>query len=67
MPYGKATSNDTITYEHLKYRGKTLIPCLVKMFNSILHHEYVAADFKDSLTVTIHKGNGKSKSDPTIE
>ena len=64
LPTGKCASKDNLTYEHIKYGGDLLIKCLTNLFNLILSIEKVPDDFKNGLTITLHKGNGKSKSDP---
>ena len=64
LPNGKSASKDNLTYEHIKYGGNAIITCLTCLFNSILNQECVPNMFKEGITITLHKGNGKSKSDP---
>ena len=37
---------------------------LTRLFNNVLNFTKVPSAFKDGLTITLHKGNGKSKTDP---
>ena len=64
LPTGKCASKDNLTYENIEYGGDLLIKCLTKLFNQILLNETVPDDFKNGLTITLHKGSGKSTSDP---
>jgi len=64
MPNGKSGSHDDVTYEHIKHGGNKLINCITAMFNSILLTETIPASFKQSVTITLHKGSGKSTIDP---
>ena len=58
-------SSDNITYEHLKYAGETLTAYLTQLFNLIIDTEKIPAKFKTGLTVTLHKGKGKSQTEPS--
>ncbi len=64
LPLGKAASLDCITYEHLKYGGYVLQQCLYYLFHQLLKQERVPDAFRDGLIVTLHKGHGKSLTDP---
>ena len=64
LPNEKSASSDNLTYEHIKYGGKALTECLVQLFNMIIKEEKVPKAFKERITVTLHKGSGKSKTDP---
>lgn len=64
LPNEKSPSLDNISYEHIKYGGHKLMECVAKLFNTILQTETFPDKFKESITVTLHKGNGKPKSDP---
>jgi len=64
LPNNKSASHDNITYEHLKYGGDLLTLLIVRLFNEILKREHLPRGFKSGLTVTLHKGKGKSFSDP---
>lgn len=41
-----------------------LLKCLSKLFSSILNLERIPSGFKQSITVTLHKGHGKSQTNP---
>jgi len=65
---GKAAGLDSLTAEHLQY-CHSLLPCiLAKLFNSMLHFNYVPISFGQSYTVPLYKNHGNvySKS-PTVE
>ena len=64
LPNAKSASIDNLTYEHIKYGGKVLTECLVQLFNAIIQAEQVPKSFKEGITVTLHKGSGKPKTDP---
>ena len=64
LPTNKSASCDHITYEHIKYGGEALLKTLLVLFNSIIEHETLPDGFKTGLTITLHKGHGKSRSDP---
>ena len=66
LPNGKSPSSDHITYEHITFGGHTLSKWLCQLFTSILRQECVPSAFKQSITVTLHNGNGKPKTDPNI-
>ena len=64
LPCGKSPSSDNITYEHIKHGGLKLQECLVNLFNSIMKSGNIPRQFKDSITITLHKGQGRSKANP---
>ena len=64
LPNGKSAFSDNITYECLRYGGEILLTYLTRLFNNILEYNKVPLAFKIVITITLHKGNGKSKSDP---
>ena len=64
LPNGKCASSDNLTYEHVKYGGLALIGYIRKLFNAIIRNVKVPNAFKEGITVTLHKGNGKTKTDP---
>ena len=61
---GKSASYDNITYEHIKYGGETLVDHITNLFNAILKTEKIPKLFKEGITITLHKGSGKSTLDP---
>ena len=65
LPNGKSGSSDNITYENPKYGGETLAAHLTQLFNLIINTEKIPAKFKTGLTVTLHKGKGKSQTEPS--
>ena len=60
---GKACGWDSISPEHIKYGGLSLVNMLVIIFNSIVIHEHVPANFKYGIVVPLFKGGNK---DPSI-
>ena len=64
LPNNKTPSIDNITYEHLKYGGSRLTEILTDLINAILEQETLPDKCKEGLTITVHKGNGKSAKDP---
>ena len=64
LPFNKSGSKDNLTYEHLKYGGHSLTVVLTNLFNKIIKLEQIPINFKSGLTVTLHKGKGKSTADP---
>ena len=63
LPLDKAPSRDNITYEHIIYGGKTLKQCLFELFD-ILVSGNIPVKFKQGLIITLHKGAGKSYTNP---
>ena len=64
LPLNKAPGQDNITYEHIKYGGEVLKTCLFNLFDSILSSGMTPTKFKHGLIITLHKGAGKSFSNP---
>ena len=64
LPLNKAPGQDNVTYEHIKYGGETLKTCLFNLFDNILVSGTIPVKFKHGLIITLHKGAGKSFSNP---
>jgi predicted transcriptional regulator len=62
----KAGGLDNITYEHLKYGGRSLNEHLVHLFNLVIKYEFILKDWKYDCIITLHKGGNKSKKTQTI-
>jgi exonuclease III len=60
LKFGKAASVDNITAEHIKYCHPIIVSVLNKLFNLMLHYDYVPNDFGKSLTVPIPKNIASS-------
>ena len=60
----KAPGHDTITNEHVIHGGQRLIRVICKLFCAIQKNENVPKCWRKSLIIPIHKGGGKSKTDP---
>ena len=60
----KAPGWDGIQSEHIIHRGRNLIYCICRLFNSILEREIIPDSWKTSIIVPIYKGKGKLKTDP---
>jgi hypothetical protein len=60
MKCGKAAGLDELTAEHLQY-AHPILPCLIaKLFNLVIHYEYVPTAFGVSYTVPLLKGSNAS-------
>ena len=60
---GEAPGFDGITYEHLKYGGKTMVRALLKFHNHIIDREEIPDSFQiipDSVQIPILKSNKKT-------
>ena len=64
LPFRKSPSYDNITYEHVVYGGEYLKQCLLQLFQRFLETGTVPEKCKDGLIITLHKGRGKSFTDP---
>ena len=64
LPYQKSPSYDNITYEHVVYGGDYLKNCLLQLYQRILETGKIPDKCKDGLIITLHKGRGKSLTDP---
>jgi endonuclease/exonuclease/phosphatase family metal-dependent hydrolase len=61
---GKAPDNCGITAEHLKYAGKSLLPTITKIMNTILRTKIVPRTMKEGVLTPIEKkGKDKTKAD----
>ncbi|XP_063431682.1 uncharacterized protein LOC134714370 [Mytilus trossulus] len=60
----KSTGLDNVSYEHIKYGGKTLQKHLCNLFNLIIQTRYTPLDWKTSVIIPLFKGGHKNKTDP---
>ena len=60
----KAGGLNNITYEHLKYGGRSLNEHLAHLFNLVITYEFILKDWKYGCIIMLHKGGNKSKKDP---
>ncbi|CAG2214579.1 unnamed protein product [Mytilus edulis] len=60
----KSTGLDNVSYEHIKYGGKTLQKHLCNLFNLIIQTRYTPLDWKTSVIIPLFKGGNKNKTDP---
>ena len=61
---GKAGGIDNITYEHLKYGGRTLHEHLSNLFNLVIKFEFIPREWKQGCIITLYKGGNKQRKDP---
>ena len=54
---GKAASFDNVTVEHIKHSHPIIVSLISKLFQLMLHYNYVPNDFGKSLTVALPKNN----------
>lgn len=52
----KASGNDKLQNEHLRYGGPKVIKCVTIMFNIIIKSSYIPLEWKKGLIVPIFKG-----------
>ena len=64
LPFQKSPNYDNVTYEHVVYGGEYLRQCLLQLFQRFLETGTVHEKCKDGLIITLHKGRGKSFTDP---
>ncbi len=63
MPNNKASGEDNISYESLKYGGHQLYQTLCELFNAIITYTYIPAAMKHCVIVPLHKGKKKPRDD----
>lgn len=56
----KAAGADGVANEHIMHGGEQLVMSLCILFNSLMEQEHIPQEMKKGITVTLHKGNGKS-------
>lgn len=57
----KEPGHDSVTNEHIIHGGKSLVTCLVKMYNSIVSYSKTPLLWKQGLIVPLYKGGSKPK------
>ena len=62
LALGKAGGWDSVAPEHAKYGGLSLAKMLQIIFNSIITHECVPANFKRGIVIPLYKGGQKDPS-----
>jgi len=66
IPNNKSGSIDNLTFEHFEKHGDERLTSEVCVFlNTMIKHEFIPVNIKMGLTVTLHKGKGNTKSEPT--
>ena len=56
LPNNKASGDDGITYEHVRFSGEVLVKKLVVLYNKIVELEYIPKKFKLGIKISIPKG-----------
>ena len=64
MKLRKAPGHDFIQNEHIKYGGKTLANAITKLFNGILHNNFIPEQWSTGIIFSLYKGHPKRKGDP---
>ena len=62
----KSTGLDNISYEHVKFGGKTLQKHLCSLFNLIISNFYISLCWKSSVIIPLFKGGNKVKNDLNV-
>lgn len=63
MKLKKSAGPDSLTAEHLKYGGQSIIKWLTETLNSVIDVEQVPICLKQGITIPIYKGGGKDPVD----
>ena len=56
LPNNKASGDDGITYEHVRFSGEVWVKKLVVLYNKIVELEYIPKNFKLGIKIRIPKG-----------